>query len=197
MALASLICTFLIFSGSDPDIRRISRGTGVAFGAITILNVIRIAGVTLSPPTSNNFLQIGLFDALLLLLCEGAVAFLAYSLVMMINGRLLIETRHMNQELTRRESELKAVFASTTVGLTTVHNGIIKEVNDGCLKILGYSRDEMVSKHYRQFYPTEEDYLRFSDLDSKISELRSGTTETRLLCRDGSIVQCHYKFIGV
>ncbi len=69
-----------------------------------------------------------------------------------------------------------------------VENRVIVQVNDYVLELTGYSREELLGRSARMFYPTQED----SDFVGhekyrQISEKGTGTVETRWQRKNGEI----------
>ncbi|MBL8383767.1 MAG: EAL domain-containing protein [Burkholderiales bacterium] len=92
-------------------------------------------------------------------------------------------TRYHLAERSIRESEerMRKFAAATTEGIFFHKNGVLEDVNDALLGILGYSRDEMIGHNTLEFVP--------SDQHDKISEyIRAGSEhvyECDVLHRDG------------
>ena len=98
LLLAFALGTWLMFKGVSPEIRRISKSTGIAFAILAFISFLRIMGFTLIPQTGNQFLQSGKFDTLFVALLVGATAFLAFNLVLMVNKRLYIEEKQTEEK---------------------------------------------------------------------------------------------------
>ena len=185
LLLACSLCSWLMLQGVSPQIRRISKGTGISFIIIAVVCVVRIIGFSLTPQTSNQFLQSGRFDDLMVMLLVGAIAFLVVNLVLMVNRRLYIEAEEMENTIKRSIMELQAIFKTTSVGFGILIDRIFKEVNDACCEMMGYSREEMIGKESRMFYPTDEEYRTIGQMYQKIAQSGSITTEIRLLRKNG------------
>ena len=60
-----------------------------------------------------------------------------------------------------RECEImKKILMAMPVGICYAHNRIILWANEFCLKILGYSLDEIIGESSQMFYDSEEEYKR-------------------------------------
>ena len=131
-AIACLLCMRLVFRESRPEIRRISKNTGISFSIILLISLIRIIGLVLMPQT-NGFLQSGMFDTTLVLLLLGATAFLAFNLILMVNRRLYLETKKAEEEI-----KTLARFPSENPNpvLRVNRAGVILYANDGSRPIL-------------------------------------------------------------
>jgi diguanylate cyclase (GGDEF)-like protein/PAS domain S-box-containing protein len=76
-------------------------------------------------------------------------------------------TRHFRVEQALRESEerLRKFATATTEGMVFHQHGVISDVNDAVLSILGHVRDEMIGRHTLDFVPADArervfDYMR-------------------------------------
>ena len=188
LLLACLLGMWLMLKEVSPQIRRISRGTGIAFGVIALICLVRVLGFSLTPQTSNQFLLSGKFDTLLVMLLVGATVFLVFNLVLMVNRRLYLETEEMENILNRNVMELQAIFKTTSVGFGVLVNRVFKEANDACCQILGYSREQLIGNETRMLYPTDKEYQAVEQAYQRVTELGSATTEARLLRKDGAII---------
>jgi PAS domain S-box-containing protein len=172
----------------SPQIRRLSQGTGISFVIIALICVIRICGFILMPDTGNLFLQSGKFDTLMVMLLMGATTFLVFNLVLMVNRRLYLDTEEIQIILNRNVMEFQALFKATSVGFGILVNRVFRDVNDATCEMLSYSREEIIGKETRMFYPTEEDYMAVGQIYQIIPQLGSATIEMRLLRKDGQVV---------
>jgi PAS domain S-box-containing protein len=100
LSLACFMCIWLIYRSVSQDIREISKGTGISLAIIILISLTRIGGFSLLPQTSNDFLKSGMFDSLFVLLLIGAIMFLVFNLVLMVNRRLYIESKLMEEKNT-------------------------------------------------------------------------------------------------
>jgi PAS domain S-box-containing protein len=184
LLLVCLLAMWLLFKEVSPQIRRISTGTGIAFGVIALICVGRILGFSLLPQAGNQFLTSGKFDTTMVILLVGAIAFLVFNLVLMVTRRLYIETEEMGDIVSRNAKELQAVFRTTSVGFGIMADRVFKEVNEAYCRITGYSREELLGKEVRMLYPTEQEYLAVGQMYPQISEVGAITTEIRLVRKD-------------
>jgi len=93
LALVCLLSMRLLLQDGGTDIRRISLGTSVAFGLIAFISLFRAVSFVLQPGASNAFLESGLLDTVLMAFLLGAIVLLVFSLMLMVNRRLLLEGR--------------------------------------------------------------------------------------------------------
>ncbi len=87
------------------------------------------------------------------------------------------------------ERMLASILRSAPGGIGVVVDRVIVQVNDYILQLTGYSRDELLGKSARIFYPTDEDYEYVGDEKYRqIAEKGTGTVETRWRTKDGAIL---------
>ncbi len=187
LTLGCFLGMWLMLKGVGPEIRAISRGTGLAFAVVVLISLIRILDFLLLPQTNNDYFQTGLFDTLMVLLLVGSIVFLTFNLVLMVNRRLYLETKRMEEAVVKSERELQATFNATSVGFAVLVNRAVKEVNEAACKMLGYSHTEIIGKDVRIFYATEEEYQLNAKLYPKIAVLGTITTEMRFIRKDGQL----------
>ncbi len=118
--------------------------------------------------------------------------------------QLLAEVKSLRQQVTRLESPedngwkeeciknqalLRSIFRATPVAIGIVTNRVIGWSNPTMQVMLGYSEKELMGKNARMLYPTEEDYQYVGrEKYRQIEEHGTGTVETRLLTKDGKVI---------
>ena len=149
LSLACLMGMWLMFKGVSPEIRRISRGTGIAFAVIILISLVRIIGFSLITQTSNDFLKSGLFDTVLVSLLVGAVVFLVFNLVLMVNRRLYLESKQMESKLADSEVRYRRLFetAQDAILILNGDTGKIIDANPFIKDLLGYTMKELLGKN--------------------------------------------------
>ena len=99
------------------------------------------------------------------------------------------ERKELEVALQRTSSEREAIFSSVLVGIAFNVNRHIRWVNDKFTEMMGYSREEIVGRSSRMFYPDEESYAR--EGQSTLEHLRrdgSYTSERRMVRKDGETI---------
>ena len=144
-SLMLLIISFqwmwLLVHGVEPPMRRLTLGVGMVLGAYCLVSIVRIVGVFTGPYATNDYLHSGAFESLVLLSYQVLLILLTYSLVLMVNKRLLGEVE------TQEEKFAKAFhFSPYAITLTRLSDGQIVEINDGFLNITGYQYAEAIGK---------------------------------------------------
>jgi PAS domain S-box-containing protein len=134
-------CTWLIFRRSQPEMRRLTTGVGVIFGAYVLVSIFRIAEFFTGPHTANDFFQSSVSDTLAIVVYQVLLVLLTYSLTLTVNQRL-------HGEIRVQEEKFSKAFHSSpyAITITRLADGSIFEVNDGFITMTGYSYDEITGK---------------------------------------------------
>lgn len=134
-------CAWLLLRRIDRGQRRIAAGAGAVFLAFSLVSAVRIVVTLAGARPESDFFLSGAFQALVLLVYQMLFVLLTFSLVLLVNGRLLAEVR-------AGEEKFEKVFQSApyAVLLTRPPEHRIAEVNEAFQRISGYRRDEVVGK---------------------------------------------------
>ena len=93
------------------------------------------------------------------------------------------------EALRNSENMMRSIFRVAPTGIGVVINRIITEVNMMVCEMTGYSKEELLGKSARVFYPTEEDYNYVGKEKYKqIKEHGTGIVETRWQKKNGIII---------
>ncbi len=109
-SLVCLLCIWLLLKEASHEIRRISKGLAVSFALIIIFHILRMIDFAVMPNTTDDLFKGGLFDALMVLLLNGSIVFLTFNLVLMVNRRLYLETRQMEETIAKSEKLYRSLF---------------------------------------------------------------------------------------
>ncbi len=98
--------------------------------------------------------------------------------------------KRAEEEIRKREEELKSIFRAAPVGIGVVVDRTIKAVNEKLCEMTGYPREELLDKSARLLYQTDDEYEYVGKEKYKqIAERGTGTVETRWIKKDGTIIQ--------
>ena len=186
LLLICSLCAWLMFRGVSKQIRRISKGIGISFAIIAVVCAMRILGFSLIPQTGNQFLQSGKFDALMVVFLVGAITFLVFSLVLMVNRRLHIETEEAEEALKASEEKYSTLIEQSVDGILILKNRLVTFANRRMREMTGFSQEEILGKmfvdlaapEYKEML--EEEYHR-----RQAGEEISGNHELGILTKDG------------
>ena len=93
------------------------------------------------------------------------------------------------EEVRLQENRIQSIFRSAPIGIGLVINRTMKEVNEELCKIVGYSNDELINQNARMLYPTQADFdFVGKEKYSQISKSGTGSVETRLLRKNGEVI---------
>lgn len=110
-------------------------------------------------------------------------------------SRDITDKKEAEQRLKESENKYRTLFESSTDGIySTDMEGKFIEFNEAFLKMLGYSRVELLTKNNRQITPSKwydiEDEITFTQL----SEEESKIYEKELIRKDGSTIPVSVRF---
>jgi diguanylate cyclase (GGDEF)-like protein/PAS domain S-box-containing protein len=134
-------CMWLMLRRVKPGIRRTTKGVGLVFGVFCLVSIVRIVIILVSPSPSNDFFQSGTYDTLLLVAYQSLLILLTFSLVLMVNQRLVLEIQI-------QEEKFSNAFRSSpyAITITRLSDGQMIDVNDSFEVITGYLRAEVLGK---------------------------------------------------
>jgi len=90
-------------------------------------------------------------------------------------------------EISARDARLSSLFRASPVGVGLVVERVLQEVNERMLRMLGYSREELLGRSARILYPSDEEFESVGR--GKYAQIRSkglGTVETWWKRKDGT-----------
>ncbi len=101
----------------------------------------------------------------------------------------ITQRKKAEEAIRQRQAKLDSIFRAAPTGIGVVADRILLEVNDRICEMTGYSREELVGKPARIFYPTQEDsdYVG-SEKYRQIRDKGTGTVETHWKKKDGTII---------
>ena len=134
-------CVWLLLIRVRAQFRLLALGTGIATFLYALINTSRILEYFIYPNPKENYLESGIFEAVILISFQVAALLLTYSLSFMVNKRL-----SMDIEL-QEEKYSKAFYSAPyAVLLTRECDGTIFEANRGFEDLSGYSVSEVIGK---------------------------------------------------
>lgn len=136
-----LQCVWLLWFRVEPAFRGLAWGSGAVFAGYCLVSIVRIVGDFFSPALSNDYFQSDTFQALVLVSYQTLLIALAYSLVVMVNQRLVLDLATQQSKFT--SAFLRAPYA---IALTRQADGQIIDTNQQFEEITGYSRAEVIGQ---------------------------------------------------
>ena len=141
LLLVCFQCLLLLWRRVEPGLRPLTFGVGLVFFLYCLVSVVRIVEYFVRAHVETNYLHSGLFDALMLVSYQVLFILLTYSLVLMVNKRLLIQ-------IGTQEEKFAKVFHSApyAITLTRLSDGTVVDVNENFVAITGYDRADVMGK---------------------------------------------------
>ena len=152
--LLSLECLWTLLKGTAGSLRQIALPAASAFAALAVLSTLRIA-YSMHSPLSENLFAASSTHSMLLLCYMVLVAGLTFSLFLMVNRRLLEDTKLDFSRRVKAEESLGAIeerfqktFLATPMlmSLSEVATGRYIEVNNKYCEVTGFKREELIGK---------------------------------------------------
>jgi len=159
-----LVCVqsvWLLWHRVESGLRSLTFGVGLVFFLFCLVNVVRILQFFTGVHGENNYFQSGISEALVLVSYQVLFLLLTYSLVLMVNKRLLMQ-------IGTQEEKFAKVFHSAPYALTLTRpsDGKIVEVNETFFSITGYDRTEVMGKNTVDLGLWEHDTDRAAAVDA-------------------------------
>ncbi|HEX9094343.1 MAG TPA: PAS domain S-box protein [Coriobacteriia bacterium] len=154
IAFVGLQAVWLLLRRVDPRMRADTRVASVVFGAYVAVSILRI-GADLVVPAANDLLHPGLVETLQILAYGMLLISLTFTLVMMVNRRLLsslerdIAERRLVEEALRRSEETFSVafeHIPDAIILSSLASGRVMEVNQAFYEMTGLTRDQVLGR---------------------------------------------------
>ena len=97
--------------------------------------------------------------------------------------------KHANKKLEESMLKMKSIFRASPIGIGVVSNRVFQNVNKCLCDMTGYSKDDLIGKNSRILYASDEEYeFVGKEKYRQIKEKGTGTVETQLICKDGSLI---------
>jgi PAS domain S-box-containing protein len=108
------------------------------------------------------------------------------------NEQLKREIRNhelVEKKLRESGTYLKSILKAAPIGIGLVKNRVLEWLSDRMSEMLGYSEGELVGQSAKVAYESDEEFERVGKVKyAKIQKQGTGTVETRLKCKDGSLI---------
>lgn len=104
-------------------------------------------------------------------------------------SRDITEMKEQEKALRTSEELMRSIFRVAPVGIGTVQNRILTEVNPMMCSMLGYSREELIGQNSRMLYRNQEEYDHVGKVKyEQIALTGSGYVETLWMRKDGKLL---------
>jgi PAS domain S-box-containing protein len=134
-------CLWLLWRRVGAAMRRMSTGVRMVLGAYGMISLARIVGYWVDAPKESDFFHLGAFQTLVLVAYQTVLILLTYSLVLMVNKRLITE-------ISAEEKKFAAAFHSApyAIVLSRFSDGMVVDANETFSSVTGYDRAEVLGK---------------------------------------------------
>lgn len=141
LLIISFQCMWLLLYRVEAGMRQLTLGVGMVFGAFCLVSIVRIVHFFIGAQSNPDYFQSGPFQALILVSYQMLFILLTYSLILMVNKRLL-------GEISTQEEKFSKAFHSSpyAIMLTRLSDGRIIEANKGFMEITGFRYDEIIGE---------------------------------------------------
>ncbi len=92
------------------------------------------------------------------------------------------------QAIKENEAKINSIMRGAPVGIGFARNRILEYVNNHLLKMLGYSRKEMIGKNSKMFYESFSEYDKIGELYNKLKNKVVTFSEARIAKKSGEII---------
>jgi diguanylate cyclase (GGDEF)-like protein len=117
--IISFQCVWLMFRRVDDSFKRLTRGTGAVFFLYLFLSFCRVIIDSIAQ-SGTDFFKPSPFDIIIVLSYQMLGILLTFTLILMINGRLLMDIRSYAEEKKKMAGELSRLASTDT--LTGINN---------------------------------------------------------------------------
>jgi diguanylate cyclase (GGDEF)-like protein/PAS domain S-box-containing protein len=153
VAFYCFLISYLYFSQSNENFRTFGKYIVIEAAISFVVNCVRIVWNILYPDY-NSFFTFGAVNTVILVLYNSLQTILAFTLLMMVVRRLVVELEHdfeekqgIIDELNRSKEKFAAAFDTSpnAIIISRIADGTILDVNQTFVKKTGYSFEEAIS----------------------------------------------------
>jgi PAS domain S-box-containing protein len=161
LLIISFQCLWLQWSRVGLTMRPLTFGVGMVFGGYCVASLVRIVEYFVGVEVGGDYFQSGTFQTLVLISYQILFILLTYSLILMVNKRLLME-------IGAQEEKFSKAFHSApyAIVLTRLSDGTIIDVNETFSSITGYGRGEVMGKKTMDLHIWEHEEDRTAVVDA-------------------------------
>jgi PAS domain S-box-containing protein len=182
----ALNACFLLFAGQavwvllrcpQPEQRRVTLGPAVVLIIVSLVTLARLIEIPFLPH-ANDFFQSPSPDRVFYVLQQLMMVFLTFTLMLMLNQRLLLDMGRSNLELSISEEKFARAFRSNpeSIAITSIEDGKFLEVNDAFCDATGYPASEVIGRRAPDF----DLWVNSSDRERIIAEIQKQGRVTNL-----------------
>jgi PAS domain S-box-containing protein len=183
LLIVSFQCLWLLWRRVELTMRPLTFGVGMVFGGYCVASIARIVEYFIGAHAVGDYFHSGAFQALMLVSYQMLMILLTYSLVLMVNKRLLMEIG------TQEEKFVKA-FHSTpyAITLSRLSDGTMVDMNESFATIMGYDRTEVLGKKTMELHIWEHEEDRAAVVEALTRTGKVRGMELRFRNKSGEAV---------
>lgn len=173
---------WLLLRRVGPRLRPLTFWVGMVYSAYCAVSVIRIAEYFVVAHVPGEYFQSDIFQKLVLISYQMLIMLLTYSLVMMVNKRLLMEIGSQEEKFAKAFHSVPYVIL-----LTRLSDGVIVDANDSFFSIAGYDRMEVIGKKTMDLHIWEHEEDRATLIDTLTKTGNVHGMELRFRKKNGEV----------
>jgi len=100
----------------------------------------------------------------------------------------ITEKKLVEEAIKESEAKIQSIMRGAPVGIGFVKNRILEYVNDHLLKLLGFTKEEMIGKNSKIFYESIEHYDKIGNLYNKLKTNVTASDETIIKNKSGRVI---------
>ena len=173
----------LLYRIVKADDRKYARFTAGVLLGYCVFSVSRIIALVMIPQTNNDFFYSGIVNSI------AMIGFSVFNILITAGYIMMVIHRHLSEAQTEKDKYISAFHSSPyALLLTKVSDGKIFEVNEGFVRITGYTPEEVLGKTTLEMglWVDPEDRAEF--VKSLLREEDVHDSEMRFRIKDGSIM---------
>jgi PAS domain S-box-containing protein len=183
-------CAWLLLRRVEPEMRVMTRWTGLLSAVYTVFGVVRIVVNVLMSPGDDFLRETDVFDALLILVHQLFFIAVTFSLFLMLNRRLFTDVQVQKTALQEEEARYRQLVELLPDALVVYRDGIVLFVNSALVKLLGATGEEdLLGKSVFDFVrPDYHPQARRRIAATLATGEMSPSMEQKLFRLDGSVI---------
>ena len=183
LLLVCFQCLWLLWRRVELTMRPLTFGVGMVFGGYCAVSIVRIVEYFVGAHAGGDYFHSGAFQTLVLVSYLMLFILLTYSLVLMVNKRLLMEIG------TQEEKFAKAFHSAPyAITLTRLSDGTVVDVNESFVAITGYDRAEVLGGKTMDLHIWEHEEDRAAVVDALTRNGKVHGMELRFRNKSGGAV---------
>ena len=195
LALVTAQGAWLMLHEVDPGMRPATRGPGIVFLGLMVVNVVSIP-FNLTATPSENLLEPGLVRPLSMLSMDVLFVALTLTILLMMNRRLVVA---LEEDIAKRISAQKALESSETkfytafrtspdaVNINRLSDGLYLDINEGFTKLTGFTQQDVAGKTSAEISIWNDPQDRVRLVEGLVAEGTVNNLEAEFRRKDGTL----------